>query len=274
MMRKINIIALLAVALLQFSCASYYDTVMKSNDVDFKYKAAREYFESGKYKKAADIFDNLNLLVQGLPQEDSVSYFHGLSNYRYGDFETAETSLAKFAEVYPRSSFIEEAKFLRIDCLYRGTHRYELDQTPTRKAMAVISEFMYENPTSKYYPVCQEMMKDLMERLERKSFESAKLYYTMEDYKAARYALKNVLKENSDNQFREDILYYIAMASYKFAYNSIETKQKERYLDFIDDYYNFISEYPESKYKKELEGLYAKVDRYAVKTVDNTEEKK
>ena len=177
-MRINSIIILLAVAFLQFSCAGYYDTVMKSNDVDLKYKAAHEYFQKGKYKKAADIFDNLNLLVQGLPQEDTVTYYHGLSNYRYGDYETAETSLAKFIEVYPRSPFIEEAKYLRIDCLYRGTYRYELDQTPTRKAMMVISEFMYDNPGSKYYPVCQEMMKDLMERLERKSFESAKIYYT------------------------------------------------------------------------------------------------
>ena len=272
-MRINSIIILLAVAFLQFSCAGYYDTVMKSNDVDLKYKAAHEYFQKGKYKKAADIFDNLNLLVQGLPQEDTVTYYHGLSNYRYGDYETAETSLAKFIEVYPRSPFIEEAKYLRIDCLYRGTYRYELDQTPTRKAMMVISEFMYDNPGSKYYPVCQEMMKDLMERLERKSFESAKIYYTMEDYKASRYALKNVLKENSENQYREDVLYYVAMSSYKYAFNSIEEKKKERDLDFVDDYYNFISEYPESKYRKELDGLFAKIEHYTIKTEqEKTEE--
>ena len=183
--------------------------------------------------------------------------------------------MLKYIEVYPRSPFVEEAKYLRIDCLYRGTHRYELDQTPTRKAMTVISEFMYENPGSQYYSVCQEMMKDLMERLERKSFESAKLYYTMEDYKAARYALKNVLKENSDNQYREDVLYYVALSAYKYASNSIPEKQKERYLDFIDDYYNFVSEYPESKYRKELDNLYSKVEHYTVKTEkNNTEELK
>lgn len=268
-----SIIILLAAALMHASCASYYDTVMKSNDVDVKYKAAMEYFKKNKYKKAADIFDNLNLLVQGLPQEDTVNYYHGLSNYRYGDFETAESSLAKFVEVYPRSRFAEEAKFMRIDCLYRGTYRYELDQTPTRKAMAVISEFMYDNPGSKYYPACQDMMKDLMERLERKSFESAKIYYTMEDYKAARYALKNVLKENSENQYREDVLYYVAMSSYKYAYNSVDEKKRERYLDFIDDYYNFISEYPESKYRKELDGLFSKTEHYTIKTEEeNTEE--
>ena len=271
-MRLKHFMILLALALIASACASQYDLVMKSNDVDVKYKAAMEYFKTNKFKKAADIFDNMNLLVQGLPQEDTVNYYHGLANYRYGDFETAEASLAKFVEVYPRSPFVEEAKFFRIDCLYRSTHRWELDQTPARKAMAVISEFMYDNPGSKYYPACQDMMKDLMERLERKSFESAKMYYTMEDYKASHYALKNVLKDNADNQYREDILYYVAMSSYKYALNSIEAKQKERYLNFVDDYYNFVSEYPESKYRKELDGLFAKAEKYVGHTEKKTEE--
>ena len=138
--------------------------------------------------------------------------------------------------------------------------------------MMVISEFMYENPQSEYYPVCKNMMDELMERLERKSFESAKLYYNMEDYLAARHSLKNVLKENADNRYREDVMYYTAMASYKYAYNSVAAKQKERFLDFIDDYFNFISEYPESKYRKEVDGLYEKVEHYAVKESVKQEE--
>ena len=204
-----RILAVVLLAIVSVSCSSQYEKVMKSQDVDFKYKAAFEYFNQGKFKKAADVFDNLNLLVQGLPQEDTVAFYHGLSNFKYGDYSTAETILAKFIEVYPRSPFFVEAQYLRIKCLYDDTYRYELDQTPTRKAMSIISEFMYSNPQSEYYPVCKDMMADLMERLERKSFESAKLYYTMEDYKAARHALKNVLKENADNQYRESVLYYI-----------------------------------------------------------------
>ena len=272
-MRFLNLILAMAVSCMLFSCKSYFDMVLKSNDVDLKYKAAHEYFNNGKYKRAADIFDNLNLLVQGLPQEDTVNYYHGLSNYRYGDFQTAETILAKFIEVYPRSPFFETAQYLRINCLYEMTYRYELDQTPAKKAMAVMSEFMYENPGSEYYPVCQEMMRDLLDRQEKKSYESARIYYVMEDYKAARYALKNVLKDNADNKFREDILYHVAMSAYKYAHNSVKEKQKERFLDFIDDYFNFISEYPDSKYRKELDGLYKKVDHYTeTTTTEKTEE--
>ena len=72
-------------------------------------------------------------------------------------------------------------------------------------------------------------------------------------------ALRNVLKEDADNVFREDILYYTAMSSYKFADMSVPSKQKERFLVFQDDYLNFVGEYPESAYRKELDGLYEKV---------------
>lgn len=268
-MKLFKIFILLVVVFSQFSCKNYYESLLLSNDVDLKYKAAMEYFKNRKYRKAVELFDNLGLAVQGTPQEDTVNFYHGLSNYQYGDYQTAEVSLARFIEVFPRSPFIEQARFLRIKCLFNGTYRYELDQTPTKKAMSVMSEFMYDNPQSEFYPACEQMMKELMERLEKKSFESAKIYYIMEDYKTAHYALKNVLKENAENQYREDILYYTAMSAYKYALNSVHQKQKERYLNFVDDYYNFISEFPESKYKDELDSNFEKVKHYAVKTDDN-----
>ena len=68
-----------------------------------------------------------------------------------------------------------------------------------------------------------------------------------------------MLKEDADNIYREDILYYSAMSSYKFAELSVQSKQKERFLVFQDDYLNFIGEYPDSKYRKELDSLYKKV---------------
>lgn len=270
-MRFLKIFIVAVIALSQFSCKNYYETLMKSNDFDLKYKAAFQYFEKNKFKKASEIFESLKLISQGTPQEDTVNYYMALSNYKFGDYVTAESNFATFIDVFPRSPFAEEAQYLRIKCLYESTYRYELDQTPTRKAMTIISEFMYENPGSEFYPECQAMMKEFMERLDRKSYESAKLYYTMEDYKAAHYALKNVLKENADNQYREDVLYYAALSSYKYAFNSVKNKQRERYLTFIDDYYNFISEYPESPKKKELDGLFTKAQEQIGKRKNATE---
>ena len=70
-----------------------------------------------------------------------------------------------------------------------------------------------------------------------------------------------LLKDNADNLYREDILYYTAMASYHYARMSVQAKQKERYLVFVDDYLNFVGEYPESDYRSELDGLYKRAQR-------------
>ena len=134
-----------------------------------------------------------------------------------------------------------------------------MDQAPTYKAIKAISEYKISHIHSPNVAICNRMLDDLEDRLDRKAFENAKLYYTMEDYKAAHVALKNVLKEDSDNRYREEILYYTAMSSYKYAYLSVPAKQKERYLVFADDYLNFAEEFPESKQKKELDSLYEKV---------------
>lgn len=243
------------------SCKSQYEIMLNSNDADAKYDAAFMYFNEGKYSKAAALFESLSVLTNGTERDDTVRYYWGLSNYRYKDYYTAETNFTQFIESYPRSPFTSDARYLRIDCLYRSTLRYELDQTPTYAAINAISEYILEFPDTPHMQECRDMLTDLNERLDKKAFESARLYYKMEDYRAARVALRNVLKDDSENVYREDVLYYIAMASYNFARLSVPAKQKERYLTFIDDYYNFIGEIPESHYRKELDAINRKAQK-------------
>ena len=243
------------------SCKSQYELLLNSNDVDAKYKAAFEYFELGKYTKSAALFESLSLLTEGTEKDDTVKYYWGLSNYNSKDYYTAETNFEQFVTSYPRSPFAPEARYLRLDCLYLQTLRYELDQTPTYKAMNAISEYIIDYPESDRLLSCREMLTELGERLDKKAYESAKLYYKMEDYLASRIAFRNILKDDAENMYREDILYYIAMSSYKYAAMSVAQKQKERYLTFIDDYFNFVGELPDSHYRKELDAIYAKVQK-------------
>lgn len=254
------------------SCKSQFELLLNSNDVDEKFKAAFEYFNNKKYSKAASLFESLSVLTEGTEKDDTVKYYWGLSNYNGKDYYTAETNFEKFIEIYPRSPFASEARYLRLDCLYLQTLRYELDQTPTYKAMNAISEYIVDYPESDRLASCRDMLTELGERLDRKAYEGARLYYKMEDYLASRVAFRNVLKEDSENIFREDILYYIAMSSYKYALLSIPSKQKERYLTFMDDYLNFVGEIPQSAYRKELDAVYRKAQkalgRYSVEVSD------
>lgn len=251
----------IAVLAASISCKSQYEILLNGNDVEAKYEAAFTYFNEGKYSKASSLFESLSMLTEGTERDDTVKYYWGLSNYKYKDYYTAETNFEKFIESYPRSPFTSEARYLRLDCLYRQTLRYELDQTPTYKAINAVSEYILEYPSNPHMQSCKDMLEELNERLDKKAYESAKLYYKMEDYLASRVAFRNVLKDDADNIYREDILYHIAMSSYKYAQLSVPAKQKERYLTFVDDYLNFVGELPDSHYRKELDAVYAKAQK-------------
>ena len=241
------------------ACCSEYEQVLESNDIDLKYNAAFNYFNAGKYTRSTQLFESLTMLTNGTERHDTVLFYLGLSNYSYQDYYTAETNFDQYLSFYPQGTFAEQADFLRIDCLYRSTLRYELDQTPTYTAITAMGEYLQEHPVGANADIIRHRMEELGERLDRKAFENARLYYKMEDFKAARVALRNVLKEDADNVYREEILDYTAMSSYKYADNSVSSKRKERFLVFQDDYLNFIGEYPESEHRKELDALYAKV---------------
>ena len=262
MKRKITIaLTALAAVLWVSSCKSQYDIVLSGTNAADKYAMAFELFNAKKYAKAAEMFESLSLQTNGTAQDDTVQFYVGYSNYLYGDYATSESNLQRFIVTFPLSPFHEQAQFMRLDCLYKSTYRYELDQVPTHTALQEMNIFKIDNPDSQYIQQVNEMIDDLNGRLELKAYKSAYLYYHMEDYMAAHYALKNVLKENADNRYRDEILYYTAMSSYHYAFNSIPSKQKERYLVFVDDYLNVVSEFPDSEFSKKLEPYYTKVQK-------------
>ena len=265
---KLKNLIMAAVVIVAFSsCKSQYEILMTSNDVDTKYEAAFKYYNEGKYSKAGSLFESLSVQTNGTERDDTVRFYWGLSNYKFRDYYTAETNFTNFLESYPRSPFASEARYLRLDCLYRSTLRYELDQAPTYKAITDISEYIIEYPRTPHLQTCQDMLQELNDRLDRKAYENARLYYKMEDYLASRVAFRNVLKDDAENIYREDILYYIAMSSFNYAQNSVKTKQKERYLTFVDDYLNFIGEIPLSHYRRELDNAYRKAQKALGKDV-------
>ena len=95
----------LAIAAAVAACSSKFDALLMSNDVDAKYDAAFNYFNSGKYRKAASLFESLSVMTTGTERDDTVQFYWGLSNYKNKDYYTAEANFSKFVNNFPRSAF-------------------------------------------------------------------------------------------------------------------------------------------------------------------------
>jgi outer membrane protein assembly factor BamD len=99
-------------------------------------------------------------------------------------------------------------------------------------------------------------MDKMRDKLEKKYYEQAKLYYNTENYKSAAVAFENLVKDYPDNEYVEESYYYIVKANYWYAFNSIDSKKSERYSETIKSYLTFVGYFKNSKYLRELENLY------------------
>lgn len=235
---------------------SGYEKLLKSSDSNLKYTKAFEYYNKGDYTRAGAILEQIAPVFRGTTKADSVYFFLSMSYFKQNDFILAGHSFKTFADTYGNSQFAEEATFYIAYCYYLSSPRPELDQTDTHQAIQSFRLFMIRYPNSKRIADCERMIAEMRDKLVEKSYISAKLYFDLKDYKASIVALNNSLNQYPESKYREDILYLILRSNYLLAVNSIANKQKERYQSTVDEYYSFVTEFPESKYRKEADKIY------------------
>ena len=106
-----------------------------------------------------------------------------------------------------------------------------------------------------------ELMTELRERLAKKAFENANVYYKIQNFRAATKAFEVMIQEFPDSRYREQAQYLWFKSAADLADNSIFSKKKNRYLDALDLYERFVDKYPASPYLKEAENAYVKAKK-------------
>jgi outer membrane protein assembly factor BamD len=111
-------------------------------------------------------------------------------------------------------------------------------------------------PFSERVDEAHRLIDELRDKLVEKSYLNARLYYDFENYKASSVALENSLREYPDSKYREELMYMLVKSRYLLAVNSIEDKKELRLSSALDEYFAFVDEFPESKYKREVDRFY------------------
>ncbi len=253
MYRKFAVIFL--ITLLFYSCGEY-EKLLKSGDIDKKYEKAMEYYEEGQYVRAATLFEQIKPRLKGTLKAEDVDYIHAKCYYEMKDYVMAGHYFSTFVRTYFNSPHAEEADFLSAYSYYKLTARPELDQTNTYNAINAFTLFKSKFSGSDRTDECNTLIKEMEETLVEKSYMEARLYFTLEKYKAAIVAIKNSINDYPDTKYREELLFLKLRSSYLLADNSIRELQQERYQNTVDEYYTFIDEFPDSKFKKEAERIY------------------
>lgn len=261
MFRKAKFLGVPIVALLFFSaCTSEFKKAFKSNNADLKYETAVKYYEEEDYVRAYQLFDQLLVLYRGNSKAEEVYYYYAYCNYGMGDYLLAAYHFKNYVRTFKAGKHNEEMAYMAAYCYYLESPVYKLDQTSTYDAIEQLQSFVNKYPNSERLEKCNELIQELRDKLERKSYETGKMYYKTGYYQAALVSFDNTLNEFPDTEYREELMFLKLRAAYEIAINSVESKKDQRLDEAQTAYAEFVVAYPESKSIAEAEKLLNRIN--------------
>lgn len=240
--------------LIVLSACSQYAKLLKSDDNDLKYKAAKEYYINKKYDKALPLFESVLAAWKGQDKSEEVYYYYSYTEYGMGNLASAAFHFKNFTETFFTSKHLQECAFMKAQCEYEMVMPVELDQSQTKTAIDELQLFINLHPTSEYVDSCNVLMDDLRKLLIKKDYNKAVLYYNIERYKSAIAAFENLQKDYPDIANPDVVDFYIIKAHQKLAENSVPSKLIERWKETKEVSVRYIAKYGEANkaYKKVL----------------------
>lgn len=246
---------------------SNFSKVMKSNDVDYKYNKAVEYFTKKKYNLSQQLFENIFPFLKGRKEFEDAFYMFAYCYYYQQDYFNAENLFRQFSEVFPKSTRVVEMDYMRAYTYYMQSPKVELEQTNTIKAIAMLDQFIKQHPDTEKAKEAAELIIKCRNKLEQKEYKVAELYYHMGQYRAAATSFTAVLNNYPESLRADDYKLMVIKSYYQYAGLSVQEKKEERYEQVVNECNDFSDKYPESKLLKEA-------DRYLQLSKNNLKELK
>lgn len=227
-----------------------------------KLEKAKEYFAEGDYFRALQLFDELVIVYRGRPEAEQISYYYSYCYYHQKQYLMAAYNFKDFVRSYPQSDLAEECMYMSAYCKYLLSPKYSLDQQSTYEALRELQLFVDLFPKSERMESCNNLIDELRGKLEKKDFETAKLYYTTEYYNSAIFALNNFMKTYPGSSYKEEAMVLLVRASYEYAQGSIPSKQKERYESTVKASAEYLSHFPDGKWSNQVISINRDVEKW------------
>lgn len=254
------VILLLILTGFTWSC-SEVGKLYRSKNIEDREKAAQLLFEKKDYEKAVFLYEELLSLYKGTSKAEDIMYSYAWCKYYLKDYLTAAFYFNDFSNQYPNSSKAEMGQYMYGYCFYKDSDPWYLDQASTRKALENLQFYLKANPGSNRVDSCNLLISEMREKLAKKSYEQSNLYLKIGYHKAAIESFKHTLEEFPDSKNREECYFRQFQASALYAKESVQEKQKKRYLEAISYYRKFVDKYPSSTFLREAEEYYTEANK-------------
>ncbi|MGB0431651.1 MAG: outer membrane protein assembly factor BamD, partial [Bacteroidia bacterium] len=185
------------------SC-SEYQKVVNSDDYTLKLETANKLFGEEEFNKALPLYEELRRIFLGQDQMKTILYNLAYCEFNMEQYFLASYHFKQFYDSYPYSKNSEDALFMHSKCLYTTSPKSSLDQQSSQKAINAFEKFTNTFPDSEHVAECNKIIDELRSKIELKSYQTAKIYHKIQDYKAAVWALGNFTRDNPGSKYEEE----------------------------------------------------------------------
>ncbi len=248
------------------SCGEY-QRAQKSTDYNYKFDYAKRAFEQKKYVQAATLLKECTTVFKGSDKAEEALYLLGLSHYENKDYITSGSVFKTYYQRYPKGKYAELARFYSGYGYYLDSPEPQLDQTGTIQAIEELQGFLDYFPRSDRVSIAQQAIFELQDKLTLKQLQNAQLYYNLgtymgNNYESAVIVAKNAIKDYPYSKYKEDLELLVLKARFQEANLSIDERKADRFREVVDEYYNFINNYPDTSNRREADDILKIAQKY------------
>lgn len=255
MNKKLLFILSIVIIFCASACKSEFETVRQNGSAEERLTSAKKYLEEEECFKAQTLFESVIGAYRGLPEQEEIYFKYAQSHYCQGSYLTAAHYFGNFSSTYANSDLREEADYMVAYSYYQLSPDYKLEQTYTEKTINQLQLFINTHPDSEKVKDANRIIDDCRRKMEKKAFAEGNLYYDLKEYEAATVSFNNLLKDFPETPNAEEVRYLITKASYKWAENSILSKQEERYNIATESAETFLARHTSSGFTKEIKSI-------------------
>ena len=242
------------------SCGEY-NKILKSTDYELKYSYAKEITSTRQYSKSATLLDELVTIFKGTAYAEESLYLLAQKLLRSERLSDGFAILRDLLYDLSERGVYGIIRFYSGYGLYLDSPDPRLDQSQTYKAIEQLQLYLEYYPQSERAEEAQNIMFELQEKLAYKELMATRLYFNLGTYMGNNFqscviTAQNALKNYPYSKYREEFMFLIIRAKYELALVSVEEKLQGRYRDVVDEYYNYMNEYPEGNYVKQVTKFY------------------
>jgi outer membrane protein assembly factor BamD len=238
--KNLFVVCAVVIGMVISSCSSTKE--IEVIPLEQRYQHAMELYQNKDYLEAIEEFKIITVQNQGSDFADVAQFYIAECRYDREEYILAAAEYDNLIRTMPSSKYVAVARYKKALSYYNLSPLPQLDQKYTRSALDEFQTYVEYSPKDSLVSDAETKIKELTQKLAEKLFNSGRLYYRIEYYKAAIVYFDRVIAEYRDSKFVDKAMYWKAVCQ----------TERKKYDEAEATINELLTKFPETDLKQDI----------------------